>query len=139
MSEDLEEAWRRLRRAASGVPVVLPPQAANQEEEAVTDAAKHWNVQINIQEVTPKHEARNPNGFLEKGMGGAPIVIDRKIKELLTFNVAADSEAEAYEKSIRLLRVSAPFPAPQEQHLHRASCHGPIGELQCGFPDGPTI
>jgi hypothetical protein len=30
-------------------------------------------------------------------------------------------------------------PEPPEPHLHRASCHGAIGELQCGFPPGPTI
>lgn len=32
--------------------------------------------------------------------------------------------------------------APEQPHQHRASCHGPIGELQCGYPlvapDQPT-
>ncbi len=33
---------------------------------------------------------------------------------------------------MRELRLAA---APTEEpHRHRASCHGPIGELQCGFP-----
>lgn len=30
--------------------------------------------------------------------------------------------------------LNAPPSPPQEPHVHRASCHGAIGELLCGFP-----
>jgi hypothetical protein len=38
-----------------------------------------------------------------------------------------------------LLREDPPVKLPTREdlddaHVHRASCHGPIGELQCGFP-----
>lgn len=35
--------------------------------------------------------------------------------------------------------LAAPLPPEELPHLHRASCHGAIGELLCGFPPGPTI
>jgi hypothetical protein len=76
---------------------------------------------------------------------------ERRVTKLLDLAVTADSEEEAYAKAHRMLNANAPEPVEPngglslplkkpEQHLHRASCHGSSGELQCGFPaNGPTI
>lgn len=90
---------------------------------------KHFNVQVHVQEVQPKQEARNPHGSLEKGPMGAVLILEKRVKEVLSLAVTADSEEEAYAKAIRMLRTASPEPV---QHQHSASCHGAIGELQCG-------
>jgi hypothetical protein len=45
-------------------------------------------------------------------------------------------KADAVVKFAEFLMVPTPpsnLVAPETEHIHRASCHGPIGELQCGF------
>lgn len=69
----------------------------------------HYNVQIHVQEVEPKRESRDPKGYLDKGAMGAPVILERRVKELLSFSVAADSETEAYAKAIRILETSRPI------------------------------
>lgn len=88
----------------------------------------HFNIQINIQRVTKRDTPA-------RGMQGP--TSERETTEVLKLAVTAATEEEAYAKAHKMLTANQPEPVP---HLHRASCHGPIGELQCGFPaNGPTI
>lgn len=98
---------------------------------------QHFNIQINIQKVTIA-----PASSSSRGVNAAISGKERDTVELLKLAITADTEAEAYSKAYRMLAANAPEGTPYLQraaieglvkHQHKASCHGPIGELQCGF------
>lgn len=95
--------------------------------------SEHWNIQINIQKVTREATAPAPRGL---GADGEK----RSVISVLDLKISADSEVGAYEKAQRMLTANRPDDVViTSDHLHRASCHGAIGELLCGFPSGSTI
>lgn len=54
--------------------------------------------------------------------------------QLAEFLLAQDQQAAPAVSPANLVGPGIPTP-----HLHRASCHGPAGELTCGYPPGPGI
>lgn len=92
----------------------------------------HWTVNIQVHEVIPPQMIRDGNGYATKvqnGPGKQDVVMtERQVRETFSTTVRADNESEAYRKAMALMEVNRPDPV---RHQHRASCHGPAGELQC--------
>lgn len=93
--------------------------------------SEHFNIQISVQRVTKETTPA-------RGMAGPSTEHD--IVKVVDLAIVAPTEREAFAKARKMLAAAEPeWPEP-EQHLHRASCHGTIGEILCGYPeDGPTI
>ncbi len=73
---------------------------------------KHYNVQVHIQEVRIDEQTDK-----------------RKVRDLLNISTQVPSKQEATATVLRFLSVAKP------EHVHRASCFGAIGELQCDGKD----
>lgn len=99
----------------------------------------HFNIQISIQRVE-EPEPMSSNGYAVKGIGGIPVMTDRKVVKLLDLAISAETEEEAYSKATIMLEASRPPVPGYKVHLHRASCDDASGNKICGWaPDGPTI
>lgn len=57
----------------------------------------HWNVQVMVQMVVPE-------GTLPRGR--TDVHTEKRVLELVNIKVTAQSEAEAYQKAIRLIEVN---------------------------------
>jgi hypothetical protein len=100
----------------------------------------HYNIQMKVQRVS------KPGASMELGNGkmyrteaeklrmaeAMERAGKRDIVDLITIAVSAGSEMEAYDKAAKLLQTMRPELPAIAAHQHRASCHGPIGELLCG-------
>jgi hypothetical protein len=99
--------------------------------------SNHYTMIIQVKEVHEAEPIRDGSGrptLLSAGQGVA--MSERRVLDRLNLTISANSEAEAYDRVIRLLEVQRPEP----EHLHRASCDDSAGNKVCGHPaNGPTI
>jgi hypothetical protein len=90
--------------------------------------SKHYNIQVNIQEVTtapvPVSSSYSRGGHTEPEPEAK-----RYVKDTASLKVTADTEEEAFSKVLRLISAIRPTPAP---HVHRASCDDSSGNHVCG-------
>jgi hypothetical protein len=67
--------------------------------------AEHWNIQINIQKVSPGQ----PKTPVMRGLVEQPKT-QREVVSVLELKVTAETEAEAYDKAHRMLEANYPEP-----------------------------
>lgn len=109
--------------------------------------SEHFNIQISIQRVASQESGQTAY----RGLGKPQDPLQQRkrfVTDVADIKLTAESEREAFARAHKLLAAAEPewpvqFKAEGETkpqpHLHRASCHGPMGELQCGFPSAASI
>jgi hypothetical protein len=77
---------------------------------------KHWTMVIQMKEVHESEPIRDGNHYAVKvpqGIGTSVVAMtERRVLDRLALTVSAETEAEAYDRAIRLLEVNRPAPGP---------------------------
>lgn len=77
---------------------------------------KHWNIQINIQEVVPKQPAKDYRDSTVTN-AGVVVYVERRVTERLNLSIVADSEYAAHHKAMRILDTNMPVPPTSRDDL----------------------
>lgn len=88
----------------------------------------HFNVQIHVQRVREREEARDNKGFVQMHMS-SPVILEKQVINVLDLSVVAETEEGAYSKALAMLGAVRPVPVA---HVHRASCDDAGGNHICG-------
>ena len=71
----------------------------------------HYNVQVHIQQV------QEPENLDDRQPGRSPSHTERKVIEVLSLKISASTEAEAYERAVKILTLNNPPPVEIAAHL----------------------
>lgn len=64
----------------------------------------HFTVEVNVKETIQPEPVMNPSGYPVKTLGGADLMTERRVVDRLRVVVSAETEEEAVNKAIRMLR-----------------------------------